>query len=171
MVHGPASPARSTIAGHAAYRRARALCVGLFALAMSTTTFAPPAEAATSETARFATFETAWQRANTPALVACMEAKGKITVLLLEKPFSGKADGYAKERASKSFVRYFSGLHEPRLKDVTPPKQRKSNASVRIYDYTYRPKKSNSVTTRLEVRLKRVANHWVLDSLSERRKS
>ena len=129
------------------------------------------ADAATTETKRFTAFETAWRGANPTALVGCMDAKGKISVLLLEKPFAGRAGGYDKDRAGKSLKRYFDGIIEPKLKDVTPDKQRKSNPSVRIYDYTYRPKKGNQLTTRLEVRLKQVGTHWVLNSLSERRKS
>lgn len=131
------------------------------------------ADAATSEIKRFATFETAWQDSNATDLVTCMDAsaQGKLTVLLLGKPFDGRSGGYDKDRARKSLARYFDLVHKPTLKDVTPAKQRKKNASVRIYDYTYRPKKGNQLTTRLEVRLKRVGTHWVLNSLSERRKS
>ena len=124
----------------------------------------------TAETKRFTEFETAWQASNATALTACMDAKGKVRVLLLEKPFMGRSGGFDRDRAGKSLARYFQFIHTPKLKDVTPASTRKATPSVRIYDYTYRPKKGDQLTTRLEVRLRRVGKLWVLDALTERRK-
>ena len=56
-------------------------------------------------------------------------------------------------------------MQAPKLKDVTPTKQRSGN--LHIFDYTYRPYGRNTATTRLRVALRRENDKWVLSSIIE----
>lgn len=115
--------------------------------------------------AKFSEVVTAWQAGSFEGVARAMEAKGAVSFRLLAAPFSGKARSMRPEQARASLKAYFKQLSGLRLVDVTP---KRSPASVRLYDYTYKQDGENARTTRLHVQLKQDGNRlWVLASVTE----
>ena len=119
----------------------------------------------TDAQAGFEGFERAWRAGAAEAVVRTMDSRGTARFTLHAYPLSGKPRSMKPQQAKASLKTYFGKLSGIRLKDATPPK---SPASVRLYEYTYKPARENARTTHLQVRLKRDRKRqWVLASVTE----
>lgn len=128
---------------------------------------AAPTEAAgdAKPAPKFAELVKAWQAGSSEGVARCMEVKQAVSFRLLAYPLSGKARSMRPAQARATLKAYFKRLSSIGLKDVTP---KRSPASVRIYEYTYRPAGKNTQKTRLQVQLKQDRNQtWVLASVTE----
>ena len=113
----------------------------------------------------FDAFATAWQGGAHDKVTALMEPKKAVSFLLLAYPLAGKSRSMRPEQASATLKAYFKRLSVTSLKDVTP---KRSPATVRIYEFTYKPTGKQKRTTRLQVRLKQDGKRrWVLASVTE----
>ena len=127
-----------------------------------------PAEAIGTATMEegFKRFTSAWRARSVKTIVDCIEPKGHLSLSLLRPRVSGRLN---RDQAKLELTRYFRGVANPRLKDVTPKKSREK--PVRYYDYTYRPVGGNEITTHLVVRLKQDRERrWLLASVREHTK-
>ena len=142
-------------------------CVLVAALLLVGAAGADAADSTPKPGPKFAEFAKAWQAGSSDGVARCMEAKQAVSFKLLAYPLSGKARSMRPEQARATLKAYFKRLSGLALKDVTP---KRSPASVRIYEYSYRPAGQNSQKTRLQVQLKQDRNRqWVLASVTESR--
>jgi len=119
----------------------------------------------TDAPAGFAGFERAWRAGAAGAVVRSMDSRGTARFTLHAYPLSGKSRSMKPRQAKASLKAYFGKLAGIRLEDATPPR---SPASVRLYEYTYKPDREDARTTHLQVRLKRDRKRrWVLASVTE----
>lgn len=114
-------------------------------------------------------FAVAWQARDAAGVVAGMEKRGALTLRLLSPDLSGT---YRQAQAQRTLQQYFGGISEVGLKDVTPKRYpTKRGWAVRFYDYTYRARGRDPVTTRLKVTMKGDGRgHWHLNDIEESRK-
>lgn len=151
------------------HRRARtgvAACLVL--LACWAVAPAARAEGTAKPAGKFAEVVAAWSGRSSEGVAKAMEAKATVSFRLLAYPLSGKTRSMKPEQARATLKEYFKRIGGVSLKDVTP---KRSPASVRIYDYTYKPVGESKRTTRLHVQLKQDGKRqWVLASVSESRR-
>jgi hypothetical protein len=119
----------------------------------------------------FARFVAAWCKGDAAAVVLCLAPEGSVRLKLLAPPAGSDKpiDGTMKrENAKKVLKEYFANLVLPKqaLTDVTPKDKR--DGPVRNFDYTYRARGEDTVTTRLSVLLRKDdAGTWRLASVEE----
>ena len=129
---------------------------------------ATPAEAAPAPQgvgARFTAFESAWRGGNAAGVAALMSPTGTARYTLLAYPLSGKSRSMKPAQTRVSLAAYFKRLAGIQLRDRTP---KEGPASVRIYDFSYKPARENTRTTRLLVQMRQErTGAWVLASVTE----
>jgi len=118
--------------------------------------------------ATFAAFERAFEARSAAAVAALVADEGEVRVRLLGPPFSGKESRMKAAQAKRALGEWFESLQEgPTLADVTAAE---GPRCVRLYECTYRVRKSNATTTLLQVTVGKegAASRCTLSSIVEK---
>jgi hypothetical protein len=143
--------------------------VGAFSAAVVAPARADPPGKKKEEGPSESTFQSvkdAWTREDAGAVVGAMDPSedGRLSLRLLSPKVEARM---SRAQAKKALAKYFEDVERPQLKIVTPDAPRAAS-TARLYDYTYRPKGRDEVTTRLSITMKAGSEgRWLLDSVSE----
>jgi hypothetical protein len=156
-------------------RLLRAAGLGLAVAALAAGALAPArASSPTGERkgektcATFAAFERAFEARSAADVAGLVADEGEVRVRLLGPPFSGKESRMKPAQAKRALGEWFDALQEgPTLSDVTAAE---GPRCVRLYECTYRVRKSNATTTLLQVTVGKegAASRCTLSSIVEK---
>jgi hypothetical protein len=116
----------------------------------------------------FAAFQRAFEARSGAEVAALVAQSGEVRVLLLGAPFSGKESRMKPAQAKRALGEWFESLQEgPTLSDVSAAE---GPRCVRLYECTYRVRKSNATTTLLQVTVAKegAASRCTLSSIVEK---
>lgn len=116
---------------------------------------------------QFKRIAAAWSGRDAATIVAFVPPKGSLSIQLTTPRVAGT---FKAPQATKTLQKYFQGVTDVSLKDVTEKNRRSPrNWLSRSYEYTYRPRGHDEVKTLLTVTMKGDGRGaWWLNSIAER---